>query len=66
VDEITQLIAAVQWLCRIIVFNQMVYHRDSAVDPQSLIETYHKYIRDGLQTPFNQLRENMHLATTYV
>jgi hypothetical protein len=62
---ITQLVAALQWLCRLVVFNQMIRHHDSAVDAESLIEEYHMYIRDGLQTPFNQLRENMHLATVY-
>ena len=65
-DEITQLIAAIQWLCRIVVFNQMIRHRDSAVDTESFIQAHHQYIRDGLQTPFNQLRENMHLDTAYV
>jgi hypothetical protein len=44
----------------------MIRHRDSAVDAESLIEAHHKYIRDGLQTPFNQLRGNIHLATAYV
>jgi hypothetical protein len=45
----------------------MIHHHDSAVDAESLIEEYHMYIRDsGLQTPFNQLRENIHLATAYV
>jgi hypothetical protein len=57
VDEITQLIAVIQWSCRIVIFNP---------DAKSLIQVYHKYTHDGLRTPFNQLRENMHLVTVNV
>ncbi len=66
VDGITQIIAALQWLCKAVVYNRMIESRGEGLSAEETIERYHPFLRDGLQSPFNQLQENKHLATAYV
>jgi hypothetical protein len=67
--EITPLIAILEFLVKAVVMNSIILEQDIGQHQGTIDEVvikYHPFVRDGLQTPFNQLRENQHLASSHV
>lgn len=61
-----------QYLAKILVLNTILF-LNTILDQQSqqsltvdnAINIYHRFIRDGSQTPWNQLRENMRCSSAF-
>ena len=49
------------------MYNKMLSEQKiRSFEIQELLDRDHLFLRDGLHTPFNHLRENLHLATSFV
>ena len=64
-SHVTEMVAALQYFIRVVVLN---LGRNSTIEDVSSHEpvpAYHQFVREGLQTPFAQIREIMHLASSF-
>jgi superfamily II DNA or RNA helicase len=71
-SQVTEVLAAMQYLVRATVMNEMVRIQANAKSGRTeklscgaLLEKYTTFVREGVQTPYNQLRETMHFASSF-
>jgi hypothetical protein len=65
---ITPKIAAMEYMVKSVCLNtiQVAQKKHIGVTFEQTINSHQKYVRDGVQTPFNQLRETTRLCCSYV
>jgi len=60
--RVTNLIAKLQWCCRAMIYEEMLRKMEKMTEAKAW-KKLGKYVKEGRYTPFNSLREVMHLAS---